>query len=231
MVTIQDAICIRLSETEIKSVMQKARDQFAIAKRDNLRKRHLNIQFDCILRGYIGEYAIARWLDENDIFISSQNYRNDGDNIDIDFLFKGKNIELKTSLKPDTDKTIETVISNRDIKLIKRKPIIEELNGDIHLQIIFNQCRNAKDEWLQNQQVEIENASMDLLYNALAAWRYKSDIYFVGWINKETLVKKINSLPLEKRTWSFKNSLRDFWNCKISESNKPIDLPYFLKSI
>ena len=79
MITAQDAICISVTEIEIKSVMEKAIAQFAIAKRDNLRNRHENIQFDCILRGYIGEYAIARWLEENDIHLPERNFKNDGE--------------------------------------------------------------------------------------------------------------------------------------------------------
>ena len=39
--------------------MEKARTQLFISKRDNLRNRHANIQYDCILRGYIGEFAIG----------------------------------------------------------------------------------------------------------------------------------------------------------------------------
>jgi len=228
LITKHNAICISVTEAEIKSVIAKAKAHFAIAQRDNLRNRHINIQFDCIVRGYIGEYAMARWLDENDVFVSNQNFKPDGDSIDIDFVYKGKNLELKTSLIPDTDKTIENVIANRDIKLIKRKNTIEQLEGDIHLQIIFTQCRVAKDEWLQKQQVNIELDTINDLYKKLGAWRYKNDIFFVGWIDKVSLINKINTLPAHKQTWSFKNSMRHFWNCKISESNKPIDLPTYL---
>jgi hypothetical protein len=228
LVTKQDAIQIRVTEAEIKSVMQKAMAQFAIAKRDNLRNRHINIQYDCILRGYIGEYAMARWLDENDVYISTQNFKEDGDTMDIDFLYKGKNIELKTSLVPDVDATIANVIAKRDIKLIKRKATIEELEADIHLQIIFDQRRKAKDEWLQSQTIDIENTTIDILYKSILAKCYINTIYFVGWIDKQTLSDNINALSVDKRTWSFKNSQRDFWNCKISASKKPQELIGFL---
>ena len=137
MITIKDSIRISVTDDEIKSVMEKARTQLFISKRDNLRNRHANIQYDCILRGYIGEFAITKWMNEQSIFFDKTNYKADGENIDIDLLYKGKNIELKTSLIPDADFTIEKAIENRDIKLIKRENEIINLKGDIHLQIFL----------------------------------------------------------------------------------------------
>ncbi len=231
MITKQDIICIPLTDVEIKTVMEKARQQLFISKNDNLRSRHANIQYDCIMRGYIGEYAIAKWLGEHNIVFDETNYINEDENIDIDFLYNGKNIELKTSLIPDVDVTIEKAIANRDIKLIKRGNHIEELRGDIHLQIFFNQRRKAKDEWLAGKQIDIETASIDDLFNTLLAKCYRDTTYFIGWVDKAFITKKINAMAENDRTWTFKNAKRDFWNCKIAESNKPADLPAYLKSL
>jgi hypothetical protein len=228
LITNLDIICLPLADEEIKWVMQRAREQFSIAKRDNLRNRHINIQYDCILRGYIGEYAIRKWLEENDIILTATNFRNDGDNIDIDFLYNGKNIELKTSLVPDGDVTIEKSISIRDIKLIKRESKIENLRGDIHLQIYFNQKRKAKDDWLQSQEINIEKENIDVLFEKLLCRSYRNTVYFVGWIDKASLVEKINTSPPLTQIWTFANAKRDFWNCKISESRKPLELPSYL---
>ena len=118
--------------------------------------------------------------------------QNEDENIDIDFLYNGKNIELKTSLIPDVDVTIEKAIANRDIKLIKRGNHIEELRGDIHLQIFFNQRRKAKDEWLAGKQIDIETASIDDLFNTLLAKCYRDTTYFIGWVDKAFITKKIN---------------------------------------
>ncbi len=231
MVTKHDIICLPLADEEIKWVMQRAREHFAIANRDNLRNRHINVQYDCILRGYIGEFAMRKWLEENDIVLTATNFRNDYDNIDIDFFYKGKNIELKTSLVPDGDLTIEKSISLRDIKLIKREERIEDLRGDIHLQIYFNQKRKAKDEWLQAQAVNIEGDNINMLFEKLLCRCYRNTIYFVGWIDKVSLVEEINALPAIKQTWTFANAKRVFWNCKISESKKAIDLTQYLLSL
>jgi hypothetical protein len=228
LITKQDIICISLADEEIKWVMQRAREQFTIATKDNLRNRHINIQYDCILRGYIGEFAIRKWLEENNIFLTATNFKNDDDNIDIDFLYKGKNIELKTSLVPDGDITIEKSISLRDIKLIKREDKIEGLRGDIHLQIYFNQKRKAKDDWLQAQDINIEEENIDTLFEKLLCRCYRNTVYFVGWIDKVSLIEKINTLPLIMQTWTFANAKRDFWNCKIYESRAPLELSSYL---
>ncbi len=211
--------------------MQKVRTQLFISKRDNLRNRHPNIQYDCILRGYIGEYAVTKWMQEAGIVFDNTNYRPDEQNIDIDFLYKGKNIELKTSLIPDRDVTVEQAIATRDIKLIKREDDINRSRGDIHIQIFFDQRRKAKDEWLAGRIIDIEEAGIDELFDKMLARCYRNSIYVVGWIDKPTLVKEIEGMNLSDRTWSFKDSQRLFWNCKITACKKPVTLPTFLRGL
>lgn len=211
--------------------MEKARTQLFIAKRDNLRNRHANIQFDCILRGYIGEFAMTKWMNEQGVFFDKTNYRVDGENIDVDFLYRGYNIELKTSLVPDVDFTIEKAVEYRDIKLIKRQDGIDNLKGDVHLQIFFNQRRMAKDEWLASRIINIEEAGIDEIFDKMLARCYRNTTYFVAWIDKFSLIENINKLPNSDKTWSFKDSKRQFWSCKIVNSKKPVDLKNFLKCI
>ena len=231
MITNHDCICITLTDDEIKSVMEKARAQLFISKRDNLRNRHANIQYDCILRGYIGEFAITKWANQQGVFFDKINYRPDGENIDVDFLYKGKNIELKTSLIPDIDFTLHKAINKRDIKLIKRDEGIENLKGDIHLQIFFNQRRMAKDEWLAERIVDIENTGIDELFDKMLARCYRNSTYFVAWMDKPTLIENVNKLPDADKTWSFKDAQRQFWNCKVINSKRPIELIDFLKNL
>ena len=231
MVTAEDIICIPLTEEEIFSCIEKAISFFSIARRDNLRARHINIQFDCILRGYTGEYAMDKWLRQNGIESAETNIITDGENIDIDFLYRGANMELKTSMLPYTDGTLQKAVEKRDIKLIKRQPNIEDLKGDIHLQIFFNQRRKAKDDWLLTREIDIERASTLNIYDTLLARAYKATIFFVGWIDKRTLISTINLLLEKDRTWTFAGSKRDFWNCKIANCKKPEELPIYLKAL
>lgn len=227
MVTKEDIICIKLSKEEILRCIQRTIEIDFI---DNLRVRHPNIQFDCKLRGYVGEYAIKKWFVENDINIESSNIIEDGDNIDIDFFIVGKNVELKTSLIPDIDGDIPTVLKNRDIKLIRRGyQTIEELKGDIHMQVYYKQKTKAKDNWLKQQQINLKNKDLDYLYNAFRADAYLNTTFFVAWIDKPSLVKYINSLPVGLRCWTFRGAQRQFWRCPLKDSKKPIDLISYLK--
>jgi len=231
-ITIDDIIRIDLTEEEVKNIIKTVIDKIDISKMDNLRYRHKNIQFDCLLRGYVGEYCIIKWLKKFNINFETTNYIQDNDNIDIDFYYKEKNIELKTSLIPDADITIENAIKKRDVKLIRRgNSRIEDLRGDIHLQIYYSQKRKAKDEWLKFQQINLESNDINYLYDALNARAYKSTTFFVAWIDKTTLIEKVNSLPENERYWSFQGSQRFFWNCKIQDSKKPIDLINYLISL
>ena len=190
-ITQEDIIKIELSEDEVKNIIRTVTEKLDIAKMDNLRYRHKNIQFDCLLRGYVGEYCIIKWLKEYDINFETTNYLEDDENIDIDFLYKEKNLELKTSLVPDVDGIIENAVNKRDIKLIRRgNSRIEDLRGDIHLQIYYSQRRKAKDEWLKQQTIDLNSKDINYLYNSFNAKAYKATTFFVAWIDKETLVKK-----------------------------------------
>lgn len=230
MVNADDIVCITLRDDEIKAMISKALEYFSIAKRDNLRSRNINIQFDCLLRGYIGEYAMVKWLEQNGVILEATNYISEDENIDIDFLYKGKNIELKTSLVPDADGTIQQAVAVRDIKLIKREDSITDLRGDIHLQIFFDQRRKAKDDWLEVQTPDLAEENIDDIFKTLLSKAYRNTVYFIGWIDKPAIIEHINKLPEAQRTWTFPGSKREFWNYKITDCKKPEELPTYLKT-
>jgi len=225
MVTINDIVQIELSKNEVLSCLGKTRQNRFI---DNLRYRPRSVQFDCKLRGYVGEVAIKNWFEQHGIIVDATDYLEDGDSIDIDFLVKGKNIELKTSLIPDYDGNLTNVIANRDIKLIRRGAVsIEQLQGDVHLQIYYTPKRLERDNWLKSRRFDLSGTDEEL-YHAFQANNYQT-AFFVAWMDKPALIQKINSLPTDKRTWGY--ALRDFWNCKLYQSKKPLELIDYLNSL
>lgn len=229
MVTIDNIINFTLSKEEVILCIKKAKDNFDIAHLDNLRNRHPNIQFDCMVRGYVGEFAILKWAQSHNIVFETTNLLVEDDNMDIDFFYKEKNIELKTSLIPDVDETIARAIQVRDIKLIKRSQYIEELRGDIHLQIYYQQKRKAKDTWLERQNVDLASDDLEYLYDSLNARAYLNTTYFVAWIDKPTLVAAINAKPVNQRVWAF--AKREFWLCPIRTSKPPMELVTYLNNL
>lgn len=229
MVSIRDVVNIKLTKEEILSCIAKTQQHTFL---NNLRERHPNIQFDCKLRGYVGELALKKWFSENDIEIEATDYLEDGENIDIDFVITGQNIELKTSLIPDVDGNIENVIANRDIKIIRRgSDSIEDLKGDVHMQVYYQQRRKAKDNWLTEQKVDLNSRDLDYLYRAFRADAYLNTTYFVAWIDKPTLIEQIKKLPYNKRCWTFPGSLREFWVCPLKYSKTPNELVNYLDSL
>lgn len=230
--SLSDIVSIELQKDEIMSAIAQAKSQLFL---DNLRHRHPNVSFDSKLRGYIGELAVKRWLEERHIQLITNNYIEDGGSIDIDLIYrKGEkilDIELKTSLIPDVDKDFGNVLLKRDIKLIRRgNQSIEDLKSDIHIQVYFRQLTKAKDEWLKQQRIDLNNNDLDYLFNAFGAKRYEKDTYLFAWIDKPTLINQIRSKPENKRTWAF--GMREFWSCNLkNDAKKPIDLIHFLNTI
>jgi Holliday junction resolvase-like predicted endonuclease len=230
-ITISDIVSIELQKDEIMSAIAKAKSQLFI---DNLRNRHPNVSFDSKLRGYIGELAMKRWLEERNITLITENYIEEGGNIDVDLIFRKNetilDIELKTSLIPDRDEKFENVLLNRDIKLIRRgNQTIEDLKSDIHIQVYFRQLTKAKDEWLKQQKIDLSNNDLDYLYKSFGASRYENDTYLFAWIDKPTLIKQINAKRVNDRYWTF--GMRQFWSCNLrSDAKKPIELVEYLNS-
>lgn len=219
----QDILKIVLTKEEIIEAIAKAKEQKFI---DNLRDRHVNVQFDSKLRGYIGEIALKKWFIENGIDITTTNYFEEDIGMDVDFEYKGLDLELKTSLIPDDDKTLQNVFNKRDIKLIRRTRKIEDLKSDIHIQIYYDQLTNKKDQWLQEQNIDLNSNDLEYLYDAFLAKSYITKTYLVGWIDKDTLIERINKLKGYEKSW--RHARRRFWVCKLKYCNPPIVLLKYL---
>jgi len=257
MIDKNDIIQLSVSEKEIKESIREA----LVAnfnERDNLRGRDSNVQFDCLLRGYIGEKAILKWFNSFGVYFKETNYMNDNGNIDIDLLYEygennQKTLEIKTSLIPDNfvknipktniiDK-IDKCIEIFDIKLIRRyNENIEDLKGDIHIQIYFGDLRKQKDDFLKEVSINtiIKNEKIDFafehlvdeIYNKIFAKLYKTRTFLVGWIDKETLIKQNKNKNVKEKIWSFQGSKREFWTCKIkNEAKAPSELIDYLKKL
>lgn len=238
MVNQNDFEVLSLTKEDILKCISKAREENFL---DNLRVRDPLIAFDCYLRGCVGELAFRKWLENHKISIQQQDeMRPDNGNIDIDFLVNGKDLELKTSLIPSKyyqqkriNKSMqwEALLKGCDIKLIRRgNETIEQLKGDVHVQIYFDAGKDTKEKWLQEQTIDLKNSSDEEIYNELYAKMYIDHTYLVAWIDKPTLIKRLSSKPVEDATWTFKNSQRRFWRSKLMYSNKPLDLVAYLRN-
>ena len=223
---ISDIIKLDVSKEDVLKAIQKSKDHSFI---DNLRDRHINIQFDSKLRGYVGELALKRWFTDNGIEIEATNYFDDEYGMDIDFEYKRLEMELKTSLIPDMDKNLKNVIKHRDLKIIRRTRKIDDLKGDIHIQIFFEQLTNKKDKWLKEQEIDINSTDVEYLYEKFLGKSYLENTFLVAWIDKTTLAHKMKSLKGYEKSWRFEK--RRFWVCKLQECKPPSLLIDHLKKI
>lgn len=201
---------IPLSKEEILTALHTALQQNFI---DNLRNRHPNVALDSKLRGYVGEIAFKIWAKSHNIEFKESNIKDYSSGMDIDFVYevgsKRMDVELKTSLIPDVDQDLLEMMNRRDIKLIRRKgKTIEGLDGDIHVQIAFKQLRLRKDDWLKKQTILFES-KLEEVYEQLAAFRYETDTFLLGWIDKAELIKQINEKPQHLQKWKY--GVREFW--------------------
>lgn len=231
-VTYQDIIPLPLTENDILEAISRAQHSTLL---DNLRMRHPNIQFDCKVRGFIGEIALKHWFASHNLYFNKVNYLADASGIDIDLIYglgaTPLNIEVKTSLIPDEWRNLQTCLQKGDIKLIRRgRQTIEQLRGDIHMQIYYRQRRKAKDNWLARQGVDLHHWSEKTLYHSLLGKAYLDNIFLVGWMDTISLKQRLSSLPAPECTWQFPGSSRKFWKCSIAQSHKPLLLIDFLKA-
>lgn len=222
----KDIVKLNISKAEIIEAIQKAKEHDFI---DNLRERHVNIQFDSKLRGYIGEIALKKWFAENGIEITTTNYFDEDFSMDIDFEYKGIELELKTSLIPDADKNLHNVINNRDLKIVRRTRKIEDLKGDVHIQIFYDQFTAKKDEWLAELDVDLTSNDNDYLYAQFLCDAYLEKTYLVAWIDKVRLAEIMSSLKGYEKSWRFEK--RRFWVCKLTDCFPPSDLVNYLKRL
>ncbi len=222
---------ITVSKEQIILAIEQAKKNIFI---DNLRNRSINVAFDSKIRGYVGEISVKKWFEDQGIFFEEKSQKASHNLMDIDFIFQGNHskieIELKTSLIPDEDITIENAIHKRDIKLIRRNnEPIEALKSDVHLQLFFKQRRAAKDMWLKKQDEIKPQDNVEMIYQALGCYRYLDDTYLIAWIDKKKLIDQIHKKTEKTKMWSY--GKRQFWTCNIENEAKPIkDLILFLKS-
>jgi hypothetical protein len=227
---VSSVVHIPLTKKEILPALHTALQQNFI---DNLRDRHPNITLDSKLRGYVGEIAFKKWAKSYEIEFIASNIKDHSSGMDIDFVVevgsKSLNLELKTSLIPDVDRDLIEMINRRDIKLIRRKDkTIEGLDGDIHVQIAFKQLRLRKDDWLTKQAIRFDS-NIEEIYTKLAAFRYETDTFLMGWIDKPALVKQINEKPQHLQKWKY--GMREFWCCNLKkDAKKPLSLIEYLKA-
>ena len=132
-----DIIKVEIDKRDLEQAILHAKNSNFI---DNLRERDRFVAFDSKIRGFLGEIAIVKLLINSGLRINNINKLEEGENEDVDIFISNKHcsnikIEVKTSLFPDKWKTLDELIENADIKIIKREKSFYDIKADVYVQI------------------------------------------------------------------------------------------------
>ena len=220
MVTVDDFMKVEIDYADLQQAVVLSLEKNFL---DNLRQRNPFVQLDSKIRGYLGEFAIRKLIGQSkSISILKTDYISDGSYEDKDIVVENEYssniiLEIKTSLFPDTWRTLDALLENADIKIIKRERSYFDIRADFHIQIYFNFYRKERDRYLLTLRGNPEDCSVDELIRLMKLTDLR--VSFVAWIDKPTLIKNLESST--HKTWYF--GYRDFWKCPLKSSNSPSD--------
>lgn len=227
---------IFVDENSVKMAIVQSLEKFNTFS-NNLRDRREIIKFDCLVRGYLGEYVVERIFRKTGIPTENylKNVYDEQSRMDIDFVLSTDleryNIEVKTSLIPpnvsfdkDNKNMIDDVHNKCDIKIIKRSHEISvaDIPNDVFIQIYYSIPKTTREKKLLlnsdkfNQ--ALANSNVDEIYKFINGQDYIDNTFFVGWNSKENLAIQLEAIEPNQRTWTFSNAQKSFWKCPLASS-------------
>jgi len=211
----ENSMMFDIRDENLKEALVKALQQnFS----DNLRNRNQFVKLDSKIRGYLGEILICEILSNNNISVINTGVSGE-DETDIDIVLandrhRDLKMEVKTSLIPDAWGDLGNVFNKGDIKIIQREEDYRDIKSDFHVQIYFNKLTKRRDSFLEGIVGEVEDYNHDQLIDVMKLRELQH--FFVAWIDKNTLIQKLDSREHANRKWRF--SSRTFWSCEIKDS-------------
>lgn len=217
---LKDIVEMKITDKDLYSALEKALNMDFI---DNLRHRESFVQLDSKIRGYLGEIAIKKFLEKSPLTIAHSDYYEKGSNEDVDIYINNQNtknikVEIKTSLIPDVWKTLQSVVDNADIKIIKREKNYRDIKASFHIQIYFNFYRKKRDEELKRINGKPKDYSKEDLINIMKLNKLKN--VFVAWIDKKSLIEYLDTQ--KNKCWEY--GYRQFWHCPLKIAKAPKEL-------
>jgi hypothetical protein len=219
-----------ITEQELLDAIAHARQNSHV---DNLRSRNIYVSFDNKIRGFLGEVGVLKHLTSNGISArKSGMIESNSTDIDLEYcnafdqLLK---IEVKTSLIPDYDGSLQNVIRERDIKIIKRESTIESLSYDFTIQTYFNWKRKERDTFLKTLSGNPLDKTDEELLDSMRLRELEHT--FVSWIDKKSLVEYLNDLGYGNQIWWIRGFRMHFWKAPITGVGKdPSDIAEFMRT-
>lgn len=236
-------VILNISIGDVFVAIDKAKQMTFI---DNLRNRAPTVQFDCKVRGYLGEIGIMKWLNSFNIRCWSGSANLDVFSSDVDLNIRGMQkdyiAEIKTSAKPDnwttigisTDKVLlQSCLEKGDIKIYARQADYRtDLNRDLYVQVYYGIKTKAHDAVINGLYLSnpsFLSYSANDLFGLFHMEEYLENIYFVGWIDKNSIIQRLDSLDPNDRMYSTGGN-KMFWCCGLKDAYPPSYLINYLRS-
>ena len=218
MVTVNDLMQVDIEYEDLKQALSLSLEKSFL---DNLRQRNPFVQLDSKVRGFLGEFAIRKLISKNrQLSILETDYVTEESHEDKDIVIENEYssniiLEIKTSLLPDVWRSLDTLLQNADIKIIKRERSYRDIRADFHIQIYFHFYRKERDTYLSTLRGSPNDYSIDELIRIMKLEDLRES--FVAWVDKPTLIKNLDDSYY--KTWHF--GYRDFWKCPLQSANPP----------
>lgn len=154
--------------------------------------------------------------------VRTDNFQNHDPGWDLLVGNKKIKVEIKSSIPPKNESR-EDIVRLRDIKITashdEGRTWINpnDLESDIHVQVYFY-AKAYKNGYNSFQELSaLISKDMWKVREIINSDKYNSPLFF-GYNTKENIIKHLESLPRERRTWTFSWTHRIYWKCPIIDA-------------
>lgn len=154
--------------------------------------------------------------------IRTDNFQNHDPGWDILVGDKKIKVEIKSSIPPNNESR-ENIINLRDIKITASHDegrtwiLPQSLESDIHVQVYFYAKPYKRGIDRFDTLSQIISQDMWKIREFINSDKYNHPLFF-GYNTKENIIKHLNTLPRDKRTWTFSWTHRIYWKCPIKDA-------------
>lgn len=232
-----DILALPVTDEVVEKTMINTAKKFSYTYQTLMYSRTPIELLDNIYMGDVAKNALVAYLRAHSTLpiIDYDEIRTDGfqtHDPGWDFMIgeSGIKVEVKSSIPPNRESGA-SLINLRDIKITashdKGKTWMppEEIESDVHVQVYFyaTPYREGYDSFDKlASDLEKDYRIIGRLINAS---KYNHPL-FLGWTTKKRIIRHLNTLPQEQRTWTFAWTSRIYWKSPIKDA---LNMPQLLK--
>ena len=172
------------------------------------------------LYDYLVKHCSCPVIDYDEV--RTDNFQNHDPGWDLMVGNKKIKVEIKSSIPPNSESR-DNIVRLRDIKITashdEGRTWINphDLESDIHVQVYFyaKSYRNGYSSFEELSSVISQD--MWKVREIINSDKYNHPLFF-GYNTKENIIRHLESLPKDRRTWTFSWTHRIYWRCPIKDA-------------